>query len=213
MKNNLISLEDLALKPYPIFFDTSALLSHYASKGKPQTLTGKFNQAKELYDFSILMKDYVKNGSNFYITRSVSEELQKGVSPSIKKSIKGYCKDREFLRLCRKRRESSKAQRSLDRTFQENNKIIQFTGNKQISYDLTYNKGLEIKEKYGLTYTIFDLLISAIDFAKTNGTVGLVSNKKDISFALRDLLKNERIRSRSVKLFVRESFLDFKKMY
>ena len=88
MKNHKISLDSLALKEYPVLLDTSALIDYYTQNRDLETLTEKFAKAKEGYDFFVLMKNYVQNGSNFYITSLVSEELKNGYSPSFKKGIK-----------------------------------------------------------------------------------------------------------------------------
>ncbi|MEK6817728.1 MAG: hypothetical protein AABX80_02900, partial [Nanoarchaeota archaeon] len=211
MENHRMSLETLASMEYPVLLDTSVLLGYSNINRNQITLTEKFAKAKESYDFFVLMQDYVKNGSNFCITSLVSEELQNGYSFSLKKSIKkvGYCEDRKLLELHRKRRDSSKEQRILDRTFQENNKILQLRKDEQILYDLIYNGNFELKEKYKLSESNFDFLISGMVLAKANGIAALVSNDKGIFRARKDVLMKENFQFHKVKFFIRENFLSF----
>ena len=214
MKNHKISLDSLALKEYPVLLDTSALIDYYTQNRDLETLTEKFAKAKECYDFFVLMKNYVQNGSNFYITSLVSNELQMGYSLPFKKSIKkiGGCKNREILELHRKRRDATKARRILDRTFQENDKILKFGGEEQSWYDILYKRNIELKEKYKISESDFDLLISGGALAKTQRTVALVSNDLGIFRARKEILNREKLWSGKFKFFIREDFLNFKKI-
>ena len=212
-ENHKISLEDLTLIEYPLLLDTSALLSYYTKNRNPETLTEKFDEAKKDYDFFVLMKNYVQNGSNFYITSLVSNELQNGYSPSFKKKIKkvGYCADHELLKLHRKRREKNKMKRILEQAFQDNNKILQFEKDEQILYDIIYNRNLGLKEKYKLSESDFDFLVSGGVLAKSGRGVALVSNDGGIFRARKDILNKEKFWPNKFKFFVREDFLGFEK--
>ena len=213
MKNHKISLDSLALKEYLVLLDTSVLLDYYTKNRDPETLTEKFAKAKEDYDFFVLMKNYVQNGSNFYITSLVSNELQNGYSPSFKKKIKkvGYCADHELLKLHRKRREKNKMKRILEQAFQDNNKILQFEKDEQILYDIIYNRNLGLKEKYKLSESDFDFLVSGGVLAKSGRGVALVSNDGGIFRARKDILNKEKFWPNKFKFFVREDFLGFEK--
>ncbi|MDP2672207.1 MAG: hypothetical protein Q8O84_00145 [Nanoarchaeota archaeon] len=213
MKNPKISLENLALKKYSVLLDTSVFLSYYSKNRNPETLTEKFAEAKEDYDFFVLMQNYVKNGSNFYITPLVSAALQNGYSPNFKKGIKeiGGCKNRELLKLHRKRRERTRAKGILERTFQENDKILQLNKDEQILYDVVYKKHIGLKEEYKLSESDFDFLISGGALAKVGRIVALVSNDGGIFRARKDILKKENICFDKFKFFVREDFLGFEK--
>lgn len=214
MENHKISLDSLALKEYPVLLDTSALLDYYTQARNPETSTEKFAKAKEGYDFFVLMKNYVQNGNNFYITSLVSNELQNGYSPPFKKGIKkiGGCKNRETLILHRKRREVAKARRALDRTFQESDKILKFGKDEQSLYDLLYKRNIGLKEKYELSESDFDLLISGGVLAKTGKTIALVSNDLGIFRARKEILNREKLWPNKFKFFIREYFLDYKKI-
>lgn len=214
MEKNKVSLENLASAEYPVLLDTSVLLSYYTSNHNPITLSEKLVEAKERYDFFVLIQNYVKKESNFYITPLVLAELQNGFGHSFKKSIKesGSCKNRELLKLHRQRRDKFKQQGRLYNTFQENNKIFQLEKEEKILYDLIYTRNIGLKKKYQLSETNFDFLVSGAVLAEEGKTIALVSNKRGIFYARKDILEKKDFLFKRFKFFIRKDFLDFIKI-
>ncbi len=213
-KNNLISLGDLALKSYDLLFDTSVIINHYASNHDPRTIEEKFTQVKECHDFFVSMQNYVKPNGNFYLTPLILEELKKRDSCTFKKFLKrkGSYRNRKALMLSRKIRDTLKEQRKLERVLHDNNKILYLEKDQEIIYRLFYDRNIKLKEKYGLSEPDVNFLISGMALARARGTIVLGSNDKGIRCARRVVLRKESIRSRKVKFFIRENFLDFKKI-
>lgn len=87
-KNYRVSLEEFALRKCPALFDTSVLLNYLTENKNSRILAEKIAEIEGHYNFFSLMQDYIKKGSNFYITPLISEELQAGHSCSLKKILK-----------------------------------------------------------------------------------------------------------------------------
>lgn len=215
MEKNKVSLENLASAEYPVLLDTSTLLGYRNSNSNPANLSEKFVEAKERYDFFVLIENYIKKESNFYITPLVLAELQNDrLGSCYKKKIKkaSFCENRELLKLYRQRRDKFKQQRRLYRTFQDNNKIFQLKKEEKILYDFIYTRNIGLKKKYKLSETNFDFLVSGAVLAEEGKTIALVSNKKGIFYARKDILEKKDFLFKRFKFFVRENFLDFIKI-
>lgn len=215
MEKYKVSLENLASAEYPVLFDTSVLLSYYTSNHNPRTLSEKFVEAKERYDFFVLIQNYIKKESNFYITPLVLAELQNDrLGFCYKKEIKknSFFRNSELLKLHRQRRDKFKQQRRLYSTFQDNNKILKLEKEEKNIYDFIYTRNLGLKEKYKLSETNLDFLVSGAVLAEAGKVVALVSNKQGIFYARKDIMMEENLEFKKVKFFVRENFSNFIKI-
>lgn len=190
--SNKISLEEFAQKQYPILLDTSALIILDKSK-IPTNIEKQFPIIEAYYNSLLLMKKYIKKGSNFYITPLVSKEFQ-AKNYNCCKLLRSYRKINNY-----------EEEKDLINVFQDNNKILQFQGIKKNLYDILCERYINLGRGYGLSDANFESLISAITLAKKRISVALVSNDKGIFNARIDILTREHLWSGKVEFFTRNN--------
>ncbi len=212
-QNNKFSLEELAKKQYPIIFDSSAIIRSLNGNKKLNTIKEKIEAAKKDRNFYSLIRNYIEK-SNFYISLGVFNELQKskGYPPKKVKMISCiFPNHKEILNLHRERIKTKKERNRLVNTFLTNNRIFQLNDKEQNSYQYLYNKYLDLKKEYNLSYIDFNILIQGMSRAKKTGPVALASNDYGILKASKVILEKEDI-CHKFEIFIRRNFLDFEKI-
>jgi len=223
-KSEIKTLDDLAEENCSVLFDTSVVVGPLGQNRRDLRLKGKIEFTEKNIEFLRDIIKYVENGSEFYITKPVLEEIDKGSFYTYKKAIKkGKARGNKILLKFRRLLvEEGKEKRKLVKCFKYNNKIINFDENEGVLLNRALEKYSDIQEKYELEDTDFDFLINGLTIAITSNPVDLLSNDYHIFYARNDVLQKINFRERKIynknfwgediRFFNRIGFLDFEEL-
>lgn len=208
------SLEELASEDCRILFDTSAIINPLG-KGRKYF---DFKAVREKADFkeqnNNFLRDvtsYIINKGNFFVTGYVLEEISNYPNYDYKKIIKkeGHCRDKELLRLRRMIKKEEQNKRRMVNAFIDNNKLVVLEDEMKKLYERISEKYQGLKEKYKLSDTDFDFLLTGITFAMASVPVIFVSNDYKIFYARNKILRGNCLEEHDVRFFTRVDFFKF----
>ncbi len=210
------TLEELSLEGCPVLVDTSVIMSPLGrNRGDYTSTKGKFYFTGKNREFLIKVRKYIENGSKFYITELIRQEIRGGRSYPYRKIIReeGGCKYRKLLDLRRLIVKEEKDKGRLAESFRDNNRIIILNKEEEKFYKELSNKYERTRKRYSLSSTDFDLLLKGVVLALMSNPISLLSNDYSI-FYLRNKLLNENyyLIERDIRFFKRKGFFDFESL-
>ena len=180
------SLEELVRRGI-VLLDTNVLLSSINENdvnGRTYNSIERFHS--ESADFFI--KKVSQNPGRVYITEKVVTEYLSGV---------GYADP--FKR------------KKLIETFRQISGIVSLGEGEMINYDLVFSYYPQFREKYNLSPTDYDLLISGVVLGKHRSSCSVVSNDDNLLKALNIVACSEKLTKRQIGVYNRIFFESFKK--
>jgi len=223
-KNGWFSLDQMALK-YPILLmDTCVLEGFKFFKDDPKNILEKEKDLDEKNDAIQIIKDYLNSGGASYITSSVFEEYIPDSNYSYKKSIKNLDTrlndnqiDKELhsglVSVHRKINRNKKSQRGLVELFEEQGRIIKLDKNEKQLYSIFDKKYSEFKEKYGISETDLNFLISGAILSHKRNPVALVSHDRGIFKAYNEFVNDQGLNSENFGFFIRSDNFKFERWH
>ncbi len=184
------TLKDLSLENRLLIVDASAIMAPLGTNRENLRLKEKINLTEGNKRFLGDMIKYIENGSNFYITQPVLEEIYEGCKYKKTSDPYGLIEEEE------------KERERLADSFKDNKKIIVLDRNKEDMYVCISEKYKWIGKKRGLSCADFDLLIKGLTLSITSKPVKILSNDYHVFYARNDIL--QRINSHEKKIYNRE---------
>ena len=195
-------MRDLASKAHPCLWDTSAL-SAYLGMPKEENIRLKLDyhtvKNETLEQFRSLLPE-----SRFYVTEGVLREMQVVYDEigRIKVPKQSNPARRDWLKLKRLAREGKRIFTGLVYDLQESERVVDFTQEKD--YREAWHRCRFFLEKYGLSETNLDFLVSGFLLSRMNEAACLISNDFGILTARNVLIKREDLSDSSISFVIRQ---------
>jgi len=208
----LRSLEELSSDYSSFLFDTCTLIRPYKKDRKPKIVVPSLSEMAESIQIelnsAISFSNHFKQQDNFYVTKNVLGEYiySKSYPYKVKIKKKSVQHNRGKLELCRKIKELLKERRRLANVLEDNGRVLAMKVGERLLHKDFSVKYYNFVEKYLLSNTDFDLLISGAVLSKTKDPVALFSIDFGIGKAWKELLEREKMSQERFGFFGRFEF-------
>ena len=216
-----IGLEEIVSNFKNLIFDTSSLRGYFRKSSfdfRYKKGTEKvFEDNRELYKRIL---EYLDKDKHIFITEKVLDEVSKIFKYKYSKTIKNLKRIqnqipdyREQLQYHRKLKGFIKDIRKLIRSFETNLNVLNLNKDQEEIYETLWDSYEHLQENYKLSYTDYDLLLSNIILAGTNGSCALISNDIPMAKVWGNIILDLNISNSDAGFFIRREGLKFRKFY